>query len=97
MVVAVALMRIMQVPIHQIIHVIPMRNRFMPAAFPMRMTSIVTGAIVGHTLRRVGCGDFNNMLVEMIAMRAVQVAIVQIIDVVPMLHRRMSAPFPMDV
>jgi hypothetical protein len=90
-VVAVVAVRVMKMAVDQVIDVIPMRYRFVPTAWPVDVARIVPTA-VWRTLVRVFCADVDPMFVYMIAMRMVQMSIMQIVDVVIMLDRGMSAP-----
>ena len=91
------IMRMMQMPINQVIHVVPMRYRLMPATLAMHMRRLVAHAIMWRTTRRIRRRHFNHMLVEMVAVRTVQMSIMQIIGVIAVLHCRMPAPLAMDV
>jgi hypothetical protein len=91
-VVAVIAVRVMQVIADAIVDVIAMRNRLVTAAGAVDMTrfvaaaAVVCGAPVG-----VVAGHLDHVLVDMIAMRVVQVTIVQIVGVAAMAHRGVPA------
>jgi hypothetical protein len=92
MVIAVISVWMMQVAIHQIVDVVPMRHRFVSATWAVyviwRMAATV---MVGRTAVRVFCAYLNSVLIDMIAMRMVQMPIMQIVDVVAMPDGRVPA------
>ena len=90
-------MRMMQMPIHQIIHVVPMRYRLMSTTIAMHMLRLVALATMRSAACRIRRRHLNHMLVEMVAVRAVQMSIMQIIGVISMLHRRVPATCSMNV
>lgn len=66
-IVAVVSMRVMQMPVYEVIRVVAMRNCFMAKIGAVNVTFIVTSAIVaGGTGGRVGRGHSQNVLVHMI-------------------------------
>jgi hypothetical protein len=91
-VVAVVTVRVMQVAVHQVIDVIAVRHRLMAAAGAMLMRRVVGAAGV---LRRAGAGvgaaDFQLVVLDTGLAVVVQVAVVQVIDVVAVLDRRVAA------
>ncbi|WP_174902454.1 hypothetical protein [Burkholderia pseudomultivorans] len=89
MIVAVVAMRVMKAAVDQIIDVIAMRNGFMPAARTVHMARLMIAA-VRRTPVRIFRADFDLVFVYVIAVRMVQVAVVEIVDVVAMLDRRMA-------
>ncbi|MEM1435924.1 MAG: hypothetical protein AAGG11_17835 [Pseudomonadota bacterium] len=84
-----AIMRMMQVAINQVVDVIPMWHGGMTAVRPMHMVSIMTRAVVGHAAYRVGVGDLNHMLIVVVFVSTVQVAVVQIAGVIAVLDGNM--------
>jgi hypothetical protein len=97
-IVAVPAVRVMQVAHHEVIHVIAVRNRFVAASGTVDVRRIVGGAGVRRSAG-VGIGGRNldHVLVEMVAVRGVEVAVVQVIDVVSMPDRGMAAILAVDV
>jgi len=79
--------RVMQVSVDQIVDVIAMRHRLVPTAGTVLVPSLMPGALV---LRRAAIGilggNLDHMLIDMIAMHVMQVTVVQVIDMVAMLH-----------
>src|SRR5689334_23274742 len=82
MVVAVVAVRMVQVALDEVIHMIAMRNRFVAAAGAVDVALGVAAAGVG---RGAGSGilatDVDLVLLDLAARGMVQVAVVQVIDV----------------
>lgn len=96
--IAVARMRMVQVALHQVIDVVAVRHGFMTAIRSMRVPGGVSSArMAAGTHVRIARADLQHVLVGVIAMRRVQVAIVKIIDMIPMLHSRVAAAGTMDM
>jgi hypothetical protein len=76
-------MRVMEVPSDQIVDMVTVRHRFMTATWTMYMARFVSAALMlrraAIRIRRV---DFQRVFVDMVAMRMMQMAVVQIVDVV---------------
>lgn len=91
-VVAMVTVRVMQMTIDQIVHVVAVGHGLMPTARAMHMAGLVTLATV---LRRAGIGVGsrygNHMLIHVVAMRVVQVAVVQVVNVAIMHDGRVAA------
>jgi hypothetical protein len=98
MIIAVVAVRMMQVSLDQIIGMVPVRHGFMAAARAMTMSRIMTAAAV---VRRAALGirgaHFNDVLVDMILVRMMQMAVMKIIDVSLMPDRDMPAARSMDM
>jgi hypothetical protein len=81
-----AIMGVVQPSVHDVIDVITVGYAFVSAVRPVRVR-----APGGRgAARGVGVADLNNMFIDMIAMRVVQVAIVEVVDVALMTHSRVS-------
>lgn len=84
-VVAVAFVRMVQVAVDQVINVVAVRDGFMPAVRAVDVVGLMASAgVVGSAGSGVGRADLNHMLIEVIAMRRVQMAVVQIVNMVTM-------------
>jgi hypothetical protein len=91
-VVAVVAVRVMEVVLHHIIDVIPMRNLRMSALWTVNMVAPVRATpMLGGAPGRVRRAHRERMLVDMVIMEMVQMPIVQIIDVVTMLNGHVPA------
>jgi hypothetical protein len=88
--------RVMQVPIHQIIHVIAMRNLRMAAVWTVNVVFFVPAAIMfrSATVGVRSC-HFQHAFVDVIAVYVMQVAVVQIIDVTIMRNGKVAAAWAM--
>ncbi|WP_420997854.1 hypothetical protein ACKI2N_034175 [Cupriavidus sp. 30B13] len=92
MIVAVIAMRVMKVPAHEIVDVVAVRHRFVPASGAVDVPVLVAPAMMLRRAPvRVLRADFEAVLVHMAAMRVVQVAVVQVIDVAVVPDRGMAA------
>lgn len=93
-IVTVIAMRMVQMAVHQVVDMVAMRNRFVSALRPvdmrlrMRATSMARRARI-RILRRY----FQRMLVDMIAMRAVQVPVMDVIHMIVVHDGGVSAAF----
>lgn len=69
MVVAMSIVRVVQVAIHEIVNMVSVWNRLMAAAGPMHMVCIVSFTVmVRGTICGVCCIDCNDVLVDVVAM-----------------------------
>jgi hypothetical protein len=91
-VVAVAVVRVVEMAVDQVIGVIAVRHAGMAAAGAMDVTGGVAGApVVGRALGRIGRVDRDRAFVDVIAVDLVQVAVVQVVDVAGVLDREVAA------
>jgi hypothetical protein len=91
-IITVIAMRMMEVAVDQIVDVIAVRHRFVSAVRPVNMARIMGAAMVARrTLIRIFRTDLKRVLVYMIAMRMMQVAIMQVIDMIAMFDGRVPA------
>jgi hypothetical protein len=79
--------RMVQVPVHQIIDMVAVRDRLVPAA-----GAVLVGALCfGRAAGRIGRVYSDDMLVDVVAVHVVQVAVVQIVDVAIMADSDVTA------
>ena len=82
MVVAVVAVRVVQVTIDEVVDVVAMRHRFVAATGAVHVSRFVAAAVV---FRRagvwVGGADGDAVFIDVVAVRMVQVAVVQVINV----------------
>jgi hypothetical protein len=91
-IVAVIAMRVVQMIADAIIDMPAVGHRLVTAARAMHMTGVVTAAaMVGGASIRVGGRYLDRMLVDMPFMRVVQMAVMQIVDVLFVMHGLVSA------
>ena len=89
-IVAMTAVWMVQVAIHEVIDVVAVRHRFMAATRAVNMSSVMTRGWRGATVWVSGVG-FDNVLIDMIAVRTMQMPFVQVIDVTVMFHGRVAA------
>lgn len=78
-----AIVRIMQVPIDQIVSMSTMRDRFMPAPWSMYVfLSVSLAPMCRRATFRVVWGYRDFMLIDMVIMRVMQMSIMQVTNVV---------------
>lgn len=98
MIIAMVAMRMMQMPVHQIVDMVAVRYGLMPTPRSMHMPGLVSGAAM---IRRAAIGilrrHFDRVLVDMVAVRMVQVPVVQKVHVVAMADGRMPTAGPVLV
>ena len=97
-VVAVVAMRMMQVPVDQIVDVVAVRHCLVSASGPVLMPRLMTFAAV---LRRAALGvlgrDLDHVLVDMVRVRVMQMPVVQIVDMIAVAHGGVAAARPVLV
>jgi hypothetical protein len=97
-IVAVIAVRMVQMAVHEVVDVVAVRHRFVAAAGAMDVTLRMAAAVVlGRTVGRVLLGHIDGVLLHLASFRVVQVAVVQIIDVVAVLDRGVAAAFAVVV
>ena len=73
---------VVQVAVDQVVDVVAMRPGLVTAARPVDMVRVMSTAAVGRrAVRRVGRGDRDHMLIDVIPVRMMQMTIVEVIDV----------------
>lgn len=96
MVITVIAMRMMQSAINKVISVIAMWYLLMTTVRAMFMFSVMAS---GYRIAAIGIffTDFQHMLINMIAMRMVEMAIVQIINMITVSDSGVTTAFPVLV
>ena len=91
-VVAVGTVRVVQVAAHQVVHVVAVRHRLVAALRPVLVVLRMVGAgMLRRALHGVRRGLLKVALVVLLAVLAVQVALVQVVHMVTMLHGGVAA------
>ncbi len=91
MVVTVIAMRVVQMPMDQVIHMIAVGYWLMTAIRAVLMVRFMLSAVVfGRALERIGVGDVDMMLCHVISHLMMQMTIMQVVDMSIMLHGRMT-------
>lgn len=80
-------MRMVQMPVDQVIDVIPVRDRLMAASRAVLMPGAMSGARMRRAGGRIRCRHFQHALVVVTFVRLVKMAVVQVVDVISMLDR----------
>jgi hypothetical protein len=80
----------MEFPIHEVVNVIAVRDRFMAAIGTVDMPVLVP-VCVGKTTIRIDAGHFNFVFEDLIAELMMQMAVMQIIGVSGVLDRGVAA------
>jgi hypothetical protein len=97
-IVAVAVVNVMKVVFDDVVDVIAVRNRLVSASSPVDVVGRVAAAHVpGLAPRRMGGIDREHALVDMAAVRVMEVTVVQVVDVALVLDRDVTARSAMDV
>jgi hypothetical protein len=97
-VIAVIAVRMVQVRADEVIEMIAVRHRRVAAARPVHVRRLVIGARMARRARvGVLLADREHVLIEVVAVRMMQVSVVQVIDVVSVPQRLMSTSLPVNV
>jgi hypothetical protein len=95
-IIAVALVRMMQVAFDEIVGVAAMRNRFMSASSPVRVLAIMrTTGVSRGTSGRIRAALRQSMFIDMPLMGTVKMPVVQIVDVTFVFDRGVPAAWTM--
>jgi len=82
MIVAVGIVRMVQMPTHQIINVVAMRSAFVSAVRAMSVLATVSFAVMGgRAFVRVGGAHRKGVFINVIVMHVMQMTIMEIVDV----------------
>lgn len=90
-IVAMAVMDVMQAAIHQVVDVVTVGNGLVAAVRTMDMIGRVATALTVSAVIGIDGADLQHMLVHVIAMHMVQMAIVEIVDMAVMLDGGVAA------
>lgn len=96
-VVAVPVMWVVQAAIDEIADMSAMVHRLMPAAGAVHMAGLVAEMrrIYRCAAARVGVGNLDLVLVNMVAMRMVQMPVMDVVDMIAVTHGCVAAPWAM--
>jgi curli biogenesis system outer membrane secretion channel CsgG len=91
-VVAVGAVRVVEVPADEVVDVIAVRDRVVPAAWAVGVARVVgTASVVRGARSGVRVGDLQLALVDVPVVRMVEVAVVGVVDVVAVLEGGVTA------
>ncbi len=89
MIVAMVAVRMMQMPVDQIVDVVPVRHRLVPAPRTMNVPRLVSAALMFRRTRvRILRRNLDRVLIDMPVMHVMQMTVVKIVDMIAMLERR---------
>ena len=98
MVIAVSVVRVMKVAIHEIVHMISMWHALMAATWPVNVLGLMRVAVVFRSASvRVFFSDSDCMVVDMVSVHVMQMTVVKIVGMAVMLDRRVTAPHTVGV
>jgi hypothetical protein len=81
-----------QVAVDEVVDVVPMRDRLVTAVWPMSMRTIVAATrVIGRAVGGIAARNGELVLVDVVAVHVVKMAIVQIVDVLPVADRGVTA------
>jgi hypothetical protein len=87
MIIAMAVMGVMQPPVHQVVDVITVGHCLVSAVWAMR----VRAHPVRRAARGIGVVDLDNVLVDVILVHVVQMAVVEVVDMAIVAHSSVPA------
>jgi hypothetical protein len=92
MIIAVIPVGMMQVSVDQIVDVIAVRHRLVPASRTVHVPAVVSAAaVLGRAPVRIGGRYLDRVLVHVIGVHMVQMAVVEIVDVIAVANSGMPA------
>lgn len=91
MIVAVAFVRVMQVAADQVIDMVAMRHRLVPAGWAVPMIGRMGVAIMLMAALGIPLVHGYPMFIDVVLMRMMQVSVVQVVDVITVTHRHVAA------
>lgn len=92
MIVAVPIVRVMQMARHQIVDVVAVRDPLVPAGRAVSVGGVVLAAVMlGCAVNRVLRPDLERVLVYVVAVRMVQMPVVQVVHVALVAHGGVTA------
>ena len=98
MVVAVVAVRVVQVAVDQIVHVIAVRHGFVPASGAMLVACLVgTAPVIGGAVSRVRTADRQLVLIHVVRVGMMEMAIVQVVGMAVVADGQVTAAFPVDM
>jgi hypothetical protein len=91
-IVAVPVVRVVQVIVHEVVHVIAVRNRLMATSGAMLVSSVVPRAgMLGRALSRIVDTHLERVLDDLATFLVVQMAVVQVVHMARVAHGRVTA------
>ena len=88
----------MQVPIHQIVHVVAVRHGLVPASGAMLVACLVgTAPVIGGAVSRVRTADRQLVFIHVVRVGMMEMAIVQVVGMPLVAHGLVTAVCPVHV
>ncbi|MGE0629798.1 MAG: hypothetical protein AB7O43_18490 [Hyphomicrobiaceae bacterium] len=85
-------------PVDEVADVVAMRHSLVSTAGAMDVPFFMRRArVLRCASNGIRCGDLNDMLVHMTIVHVMKVTIVQIVDVVPVMYRRVTASWAVNM
>ena len=98
MVVTVTMMRVVQVIPHEVVNMIAVWNRLVPAVRPVDVALLVASALMtGRATHRIDSANFDLVLLHATSSDSLQMTVLQVVDVIIMFHGFVPAGRTMDV
>ncbi|MEJ5367408.1 MAG: hypothetical protein WHT08_03755 [Bryobacteraceae bacterium] len=98
MIVAMPVMRVVEMIADEVVDVIPVRHGRVPAAMAVHVAGVVAATAVRRRADRgIASGDFDRTLIDVVFMHGVQAAVVEIVDVIAVANGSMAAAFAVDM
>jgi len=98
MIVAMGSVWVVQVPLHQVVHVVSMRHGFMPAVGPMDVIGLVRSAVVVRSASILVCFAYLQFVfVNMASVNVMQMAVVEVIGMAIVLDGRVPTIGAVDM
>ena len=89
---------VVEVAVHQVVHVITVGHGLVPAAGTVLVAGVVGAArVIGGALGRIRCADGQAVLVHVIRVRMVEMTVVQVVGMAFVPHGDVAAAVPVDV
>jgi hypothetical protein len=91
-IVAMAVMRVVQMAVDEVINMVAVRHALVTAAWAVHVATVMPFArVIGRARRRIPAAAFQDVLVDMITVHMMQVTVVQIVGVAVVLESRVTA------
>ena len=98
MVVAVAVVHVVEMAVDEVVDMVSVRDRLVAAAGAVHMVRLVAAArVLARAAVRVRGVDVDDMVIDVVAMGVMQVSVVEVVEVPVVHHGPMSASGSVDV
>jgi hypothetical protein len=91
-IIAVVAMRVVQVTVDMVVDMVAVRHRLVAAGGAVHMTRLMAAAaMLRSAARGIGAAHLDGVLVDMVAMRVMEMPVMQIVDMVAMANSGVPA------